>query len=139
MFLLNFKEYDLKLFFNILFLKKSILQKECYTTQNRTLSSFPAFEAAHNYRGGGYTDWWLPSSRELSLMYAMVGIIDQVSEANGGDPMLNDRNNPPYSFYWSSRESEDNSTNAWYLDFFFGYQYTNVKDDPCAVRCVRAF
>jgi hypothetical protein len=32
LFLLNFKEYDLKLFFNILFLKKSILQKECYTT-----------------------------------------------------------------------------------------------------------
>ena len=38
MFLLNFKEYDLKLFFNILFLKKSILQKECYTTKGAPFS-----------------------------------------------------------------------------------------------------
>ena len=115
-----------------------------YKNQNigmiqNNLSNFPAFEAAHNYQGGGYADWWLPCSTELSLMYAMKGIINQVSLENKGDAMLNDPNNASYSYYWSSRELEYDSSNAWNLGFFYGDQGSSFKGNPYAVRCVRAF
>ena len=99
------------------------------------LLGFPAFYAAANYsitvKGVTYEDWWLPSSRELSLMYAAVGVINEVSTANKGSEMQAKE-------YWSSRENNDKE--AWYLDFNNGYQdYTTKNNNQCRVRCVRAF
>ncbi len=106
-------------------------------------TTYPAFEVADAYtrtvNGVTYDDWFFPSSSELSLMFAMRGIINQVSLANGGNAMLNDPDNPPYAVYWSSRGNEDISNLAWALNFFDGFQATTGKVNPRAVRCVRAF
>ena len=103
-------------------------------------TTFPAFNAAAQYtktvNGVTYDDWWLPSSTELSLMYAYRDVINQVSIANGGSALLND---PNTAAYWSSRQYEDDADNAWGLDFFSGGQGVEYKDADYAVRCVRAF
>ena len=121
-------------------------QNQKLIANNYNLDNYPAFKDAAGYsitvNGITYNDWFLPSSSELSLMYASRGVINQVSLANGGAAMLNVEFNPnssnfPASIYWSSRENDTFS--AWVLNFFNGDQdYFNL-DNPCAVRCVRAF
>ena len=110
-----------------------------YINQNNpnvknNLNLFESFTAAANYsiivKGVTYDDWWLPSSRELSLMYAAVEVINQVSEKNGGSSMSE-------ALYWSSREQTANS--AWSLDFSNGTQNVSLKTNDLRVRCVRAF
>jgi hypothetical protein len=109
-------------------------------------TNYPAFRVADEYtrivNGVTYDDWFLPSSSELSLMFAMRAIINKVSKANGGAALLNvafTGFNLPASLYLSSREGEGSSTVAWSLNFFNGNQGTVNKVSPCAVRCVRAF
>jgi len=97
-------------------------------------TDYPAFQKAAYYsitiNGITYDDWFMPGSRELSLMWASEGVINTVSLAHGGLEMAN--------VYWSSREFASNS-NAWYLGFSSGAQGINVKDYTYAVRCLRAF
>jgi hypothetical protein len=107
-------------------------QNQTNSTITNNLANFPAFQAAENYAGGDYTDWWLPSSTELSLMYTIREKINQVSGDNGGTALRD-------TFYWSSRESGDDSDLAWNLNFFNGDQGNRNKVNIYAVRCVRAF
>jgi hypothetical protein len=72
-------------------------------------------------------------------MFALREIINEVSIAKGGDAMLTDLNTPLLLPYWSSRESENTSNDAWGLNFFNGFQLSYLKGNPYAVRCVRAF
>ena len=77
-----------------------------------------------NYRGGGKTDWFLPSKDELNMMYANLH-----RNKKGGFSDFN---------YWSSSESE--FTDAWYQNFLTGEQSTSGKGfRPDAVRPVRSF
>jgi hypothetical protein len=107
---------------------------EGVTEYNST--TYPAAYAAANFSYTDsttnitYTDWWMPSSSELSLIYAARGVIDAVATAHNGDSLRR-------RFYWSSREEDSNG--AWFLDVSSGNQYVNNKDDSYAVRCVRAF
>ena len=106
-------------------------------TIKNNLDDYPAFKAAAEYsievHGKIYDDWWLPSSTELSLMYASRGLIQKVSEENGGNQMANFN-------YWSSRERQTTTSNAWYLNFADGTQSHVLKTGPnYFVRCVRAF
>ena len=99
---------------------------------------YPAFAAAADYsitvNGVKYDDWWLPSSTELSLIYAFRGVINQVSVANGGSLMTKIATHT----YWSSRE--DDNFNAWGLIFSDGTQSNTFgKSNKNAMRCVRAF
>jgi hypothetical protein len=109
-------------------------------------TTYPAFKVAAEYtrtvNGVTYDGWFLPSTSELSLIFAMREIINQVSKANGGAALLDvefNIINYPASIYWSSRENENDSNSAWYLSFFDGNQSSNNKGLPFAVRCVRAF
>jgi hypothetical protein len=86
-----------------------------------------AIQAARNYRGGGFNDWYLPSIGELDLIYQNLqksGIV-----------------NLGTSSYWSSSQGNDN--NAWSQRFRDGYQggigFRNTKRETCSVRAVRAF
>jgi len=89
------------------------------------------------YRGGGKSDWFLPSIGELKAMYANIG-----------------RSNFRYvdDCYWSS--SQQNSNSAWYWYFDYGRRYSNENyydrqrswgmnykgtNTTCRVRAVRAF
>ena len=74
---------------------------------------------------GGQTDWFLPSSYELNLMYKNL-------QTN------NQGNFNTSSFYWSS--TEYNYSLAWLQDFASGDAVTNGKDsNDDSVRAVRAF
>lgn len=75
------------------------------------------------YRGGGYSDWYLPSKDELNLVYINLRITGKIS---GND------------WFWSS--SEDGNHYAWSQIFSDGSQYDYYhKGYTYSVRAVRAF
>ncbi len=76
---------------------------------------------ARSYRGGGYSDWYLPSKDELNLLYLNRTLI-------GGFQS---------SFYWSSSECDENS--AWLQFFSNGVQFKYEKNGTYHVRAVRVF
>ena len=81
-----------------------------------------AAQLCHAYRGGGYTDWYLPSKDELNKLYINKSYIDGFATSY---------------YYWSS--SEYSSVNAWSETFSAGYQGSNDKNAVYYVRAVRAF
>jgi hypothetical protein len=91
------------------------------TSQGPTATSYAA-GLARAYKGGGYTDWYLPSKDELAKLYAMKVL------GFGGFAD---------SYYWSSSESDRNG--AWNQEFVDGYQLPNGKANPFSVRAIRAF
>jgi len=94
----------------------------------------------NNYTGGGFTDWYLPSNRELYLLCSQDVLIDQILD-NDGNSATNgfsqEYTAPIYSRYWSSTEYD--GSYAWYYDFGFGSSGSNVKTHTYRVRAVRAF
>jgi hypothetical protein len=72
---------------------------------------------------GGYSDWFLPSKDELTLM--RTNLWSQGIGGLGSDT------------YWSSSEIDAN--NAWSQYFGGGTQYNSYKDNSFRVRAVRAF
>ncbi|NGZ90411.1 Lcl C-terminal domain-containing protein, partial [Psychroflexus maritimus] len=90
-----------------------------------------AAELCDNYSGGGYSDWFLPSKDELSLMYQNKTTIDDTAVANGGNSFSAD-------FYWSSTEFSSNNAWAYHmLNDALGNYEKNI--DYFIVRAVRAF
>lgn len=76
-----------------------------------------------DYRGGGYSDWFLPSKDELNLMF-------QILHLNNFSTFEN--------FYWSS--SEDDADDAWMQNFYGeGSQRVFWRDFTYAIRPIRAF
>ena len=74
------------------------------------------------------------------MLFRSRGVIKTVSEAHGGQGMLEFVNpNPPESIYWSSREYAGDTRLAWALGFSGGGQSPNNKLNFFAVRCLRAF
>lgn len=81
---------------------------------------------AKNFRGGGYSDWYLPTKDELNLVYRNLrktGIISGNSN------------------HWSL--SEYNDDDAWFQSFNDGYWYAGWpyegKSGTRSVRAIRAF
>lgn len=90
------------------------------------------------YRGGGFDDWFLPSAKELDLMWE--NLADSDGDGSNSDP--NDPGNLGYfanEWYWSSSEFDFNW--AWHQNFSDGTQHTGDKafDADGWVRAVRAF
>ncbi|MBT3587010.1 MAG: DUF1566 domain-containing protein [Flavobacteriaceae bacterium] len=75
----------------------------------------------HDADGKEFSDWRMPTKRELNLVY--------VQKARVGNFSTN--------YYWSSTESDNNS--AWEQYFFNGDQNDYAKDSTFSVRAVRAF
>jgi hypothetical protein len=78
----------------------------------------------HDADGKEFSDWRLPTKRELNLMYVVY--------TNGNAASLNANS------YWSSTESY-NDDDAWRQDLYNGTQSTIDKDYRFDVRAVRAF
>ncbi len=97
--------------------------------------------AARAYRGGGKSDWFLPSQDELNAMcnYSRNPSAPPTGVCTGGQNAAFARG--AYGFatdnYWSS--SQLNASSAWYQYFRFGNQYDAAKTNPLRVRPVRAF
>jgi len=95
------------------------------------MTGSPAAAYVNGLTDGGFTDWYLPSIDELSLLW------HNRFHANKG---LNDANGtlfPNGGRYWSSNEI--NSSTAFYLDFHFGYVGHIGKTENSFVRAIRAF
>ena len=75
----------------------------------------------HSTAGKLYTDWRLPTTNELNLLYLQRITVGGFASA----------------FYWSS--SEDGVNNAWGQYFGDGYQLNITKNFTDYVRAVRAF
>ena len=83
-----------------------------------------AASLCRNYRGGGYTDWFLPSKDELNELYKNRAVVGGLAT----------------NYYWSSSEYVNlNYTYAWLQYFNFGSQDYNIKYYTNYVRAVRAF
>lgn len=80
-----------------------------------------AAKVCQDYRGGGYSDWFLPSKNELNLLYKRRAVVGNLISG----------------YYWSSTESDFKY--AWSQYFGFGYQGLNDKKFAFFVRPVRAF
>ena len=86
-----------------------------------------AVKAAKNYKGGGFTNWQLPTKEQLNYMYVNLP-----------------RNSEIHAFmkrYWSSSEYSGCEC-AWSLAFHgldVGKPEYNHKNDTNSVRAVRAF
>jgi uncharacterized protein DUF1566 len=83
---------------------------------------------AKAYKGGGYTDWYLPSKDELNKLYIQKIAIGGFSG----------------SIYWSSSEDAGFPDGAWFQSFAdvslpAGTQTIAVKSYPAFVRAVRTF
>jgi hypothetical protein len=83
-----------------------------------------AISVAQNHRGGGYTNWHLPTKSELDLMY-------QSLKTRGLGGFSDDS-------YWSSTEYRITNT-AWLQRFRDGYQDYDGKNWAKYVRAVRSF
>ena len=93
-------------------------------------AGFYAAELCANYQGGNYGDWYLPSKKELYLMYSNIGQGAPAPNTNVG--------NFAFTTYWSSKEYDD--TNAWVLNFLDGNGLNDGgKSGGSRVRAVRAF
>jgi len=92
------------------------------------------------YAGGGFTDWYLPSIRELFLMCSQDILIDDILD-NDGNGSTNGFNQEfaggVFGFYWSSTAYSPDTALAY--GFIQGRSDTNVKDITRGVRAVRAF
>ena len=85
----------------------------------------------HNYTGGGFTDWYLPSKDELNQFY-----VNRTAIATGAS--LASGNGFVTSNYWCS--SENASVFAWYQTFLTGAQTTTLfKNSAMLVRAARSF
>ena len=93
---------------------------------SRMLGTFDwngAKSAASSYRGGGMSDWHLPSKDELNLIYENL---QKAGVINGGA-----------SWYWSS--SQYDGKYAWLQNFDDGRQAYFIKYNAISVCAVRAF
>ncbi|MEI8024110.1 MAG: DUF1566 domain-containing protein [Actinomycetota bacterium] len=121
-----------------------------------TDGSESAASIATAYNGGGKTDWFLPSRKELNALcleffndpnsaYGSSGwwTAYQLDGCRGRQSAVTSAPNVTpvwrfaYNYYWSS--SEAGANDAWFQRFYLGYQNYNDKTDAVYVRPVRAF
>lgn len=74
------------------------------------------------YRGGGYTDWFLPAQNQLACLCTNQAVLGT----------------PPLVSYWSSSQYDsDNAFNIYFHDGNGCDQHADDKGTPFNVRCVR--
>ncbi|WP_010232404.1 DUF1566 domain-containing protein [Gillisia marina] len=94
----------------------------------KNLAKGYAAAVARAYRGGGFTDWYLPSAEELKLIFNNKGIINSTATANGGvifGPLA----------YWSSTEQSNLNAKA----IRSSAMGNNEKKYATNLRAIRAF
>jgi Protein of unknown function (DUF1566) len=94
----------------------------------------PAAQFCRGLRIGGVDDWQLPSRDDLAMLERNLGPrrknTPELFREGGAEAFEAD-------WYWSSTESAQDSTIAWFVGFGYGYQDSYDKDDYFGVRAVR--
>ena len=98
--------------------------------QEITINSYAA-GIASTYAGGGFTDWFLPSKKELIEMFDKQTIINDGSTANYGDNLVGN--------YWSSTESNNASSDSRAIAYWSNAMNSVNKTDNYNVRAIRVF
>ena len=83
----------------------------------------PAAKACKDYRGGGKSDWFLPSKDELNALYENREWAENMQK----------------KWYWSSSQYYDSNYLAWGQGLKDGDQYLGSKYNYSGVRAIRAF
>ena len=83
----------------------------------------PAAQVCFDFRGGGKSDWFLPSRDELNELYKQRYVVGGLSGTS----------------YWSSSQYNANESEAWNQDFSNGGQYPTPKIGNLYVRPIRSF
>lgn len=94
------------------------------------MTGSPAATYVNGLTDGGFTDWYLPSLDELSILWHNSFHVNNALNA-GGFTLLANAN------YWSSTEAI--ATDAYFFAFGSGYTASNYKPNDYSVRAVRAF
>ena len=110
-----------------------------------------AMSYCDNLTEEGYSDWRLPSQRELMMIW-LLGGSSNVTSGDKNDTGVGSASKPvntPYLYqqsgfaafsagnYWSDTEYSSNSSLAWYVLFSNGYTNASSKTNSYYVRCVR--
>ncbi len=77
---------------------------------------------------GGYNDWSLPEK------FVLLSIVDSGRFGSSINPVFSSRS----SHYWTATTSANNSDNASFVNFYYGYDDAKHKSNSYYVRCVRA-
>lgn len=97
-------------------------------------TSHPAAKYCRDYRGGGFSDWYLPAKSELNLFWLNIApgnSATPIAFQTGGAQAL-----AVPTYYWSS--TENSALTAWRQRFSDGSQNSNgYKDYSWLVRPVR--
>lgn len=99
------------------------------TTTVASTGANSAAKYCYDYSSNGYSDWFLPSKKELKLL------IDYYYAVN-----LGLSNNSGFNLggsYWSSSEIDAN--NAWGIDLYSNSYIQNIKTQGYKVRAIRAY
>lgn len=95
------------------------------------MTGSPAATYVNGLTDGGFTDWYLPSIDELSILWHNRFHANNALNA-GGFTLV-----PHNGYYWSSTETT--ATNAFTFYFYYGNTGSGSKTNTYSVRAVRAF
>ncbi len=95
------------------------------------MTNSPAAVYVNGLTNGGFTDWYLPSIDELSILWHNRFHANNALNA-GGFTLLSNT-----AYYWSS--TEVNASTAFYFSFDVGFANYSNKSVTYSVRAVRAF
>ena len=87
---------------------------------------------ARAYNGGGFNDWFLPSSGEMLEMFNKKTVINATAVANGGVNIIAD-------YYWSSTRQPNTLQSVYLFSFSSGNVNGGLPVNLVPVRAVRTF
>ena len=120
-------------------------------SQSSKVAWSDAVSYCDNLTEEGYSDWRLPSQRELMMIW-LLGGSSNVTSGNKNDTGVGSASKPvntPYIYeqsgftafsagrYWSATESSTRSSSAWSVNFADGNTNNSSKAYSDYVRCVR--
>lgn len=79
---------------------------------------------ARNYTGGGYTDWYLPSRDELTILRNSKNLVTGITSWQ--------------RYYWSSSDN-GNQSQATFVDFLTGGKPTDQRNGSYYMHAIRSF